>query len=330
MPRRCLLAAATGLSIPVLFALASTASGESYPSRTISVVVPLAAGGPVDTLARVLTERMKLTLGQPVIVENVTGGGATIGVGRVARASPDGYTLILGNWTSHVGSPAIYPVQYDIVKDFEPVSLLPIAPTMIVGKAALPANDVRELIAWLKANPDRASAGTIGAGSASHISGVFFQKETGTQFQFVPYRGAAPAIQDLVSGQIDLRFAAEASSMLPYLQSGKVKPFAVLTKNRWSAAPHIPTIDEAGVAGLHIYVWCGLWAPKGTHRDIIAKLNAAVVDALADPRVRQRLAELGLEIPSRDQQTPEGLATFHKADIEKWWPIIKAAGVQPQ
>jgi tripartite-type tricarboxylate transporter receptor subunit TctC len=328
MPHRFFLAAAAASSMMALFAVSASASADSYPSRTITVVVPLAAGGPVDTLARILAERMKLALGQPVIIENVTGGGATIGVGRVARAASDGYTLVLGNWTSHVGSPAIYPVHYDIVKDFEPVSLLPIAPTMIVGKAALPANDVKGLIAWLKANPGRASAGTIGAGSASHISGISFQKETGTQFQFIPYRGAAPAIQDIVSGHIDLRFAAEASSMLPYLRSGQVKAFAVMTKSRWPAASHVPTIDEAGVAGLHIYVWCGLWAPKGTHKDIIAKLNAAVVDALADPLTRQRLADLGLEIPSRDRQTPEGLDTFHKADIEKWWPIIKAANVK--
>jgi tripartite-type tricarboxylate transporter receptor subunit TctC len=330
MPRRLLLCAAAGISIIAAFAEAPSASAQPYPSRTITVIVPLAAGGPVDTLARVLAERMRTTLGQPVIVENVSGAGATIGVGRVARAAPDGYTLIVGNWTSHVGSPAIYPIQYDILKDFEPVSLLPIAPTMIVGKTALPANDVKELIAWLKANPGRASAGTIGAGSPSHISGIFFQKETGTQFQFVPYRGAAPAIQDLVSGQIDLRFAAEASSMLPYLRSGKVKALAVLAKTRWSAAPHIPTIDEAGVAGLHISVWCGLWAPKGTHKEIIAKLNAAIVDTLADPAVRQRLVDLGLEIPPRDQQTPNGLGTFHKAEIEKWWPIIEAASVKAQ
>jgi tripartite-type tricarboxylate transporter receptor subunit TctC len=328
MPRRILLAAATGIFIIAGFAMVRSVSAQPYPSRPITVVVPLAAGGPVDALARILAERMRTTLGQPVIVENVSGAGGTIGVGRVARAASDGYTLIVGNWNSHVGSPAIYPVKYDIVKDFEPVSMLPIAPTMIVGKATLPANDVKELIAWLKANPGGASAGTIGAGSPSHVSGIFFQKETGTQFQFVPYRGAAPAIQDLVAGQIDLRFAAEASSMLPHLRSGKVKAFAVLTKTRWAAAPYIPTVDEAGVAGLHISVWCGLWAPKGTHKDIIAKLNAAVVNALADPIVRQRLADVGLEIPSRAQQTPEGLATFHKAEIEQWWPIIKAANIK--
>ncbi len=304
------------------------AMAQTYPSQPITVIVPFPAGGPVDTLARLVSEPMRASLGQPVIVENVSGAGGSIAVARLARAVPDGYTVILGNWTSYVGTPAIYPMPVDVRKDFEPVALVAISELMIVGRKSFPADDVRQLIAWLKANPDKATAGTIGVGSPSHVGGLHFQSLTGTRFQVVPYRGAAPALQDLVAGQIDLRFGAEASQMLPYLRSGAAKAFAIMGGTRWSAAPDIPTIDEAGVAGLHLSFWQAIWAPKATPKPVIDRLNAALVAALADPAVRQRLVELGQRIPSREEQTPEALAAFHQAEIEKWWPIIKAAGIK--
>ena len=304
------------------------AMAQTYPSQPITVIVPFPAGGPVDTLARILNEPMRASLGQPVIVENVSGAGGSIAVARVARAAPDGHTIILGNWTSYVGTPAIYPMQLDVRKDFEPVALVAISELMIVGRKSFPADDVRQLIAWLKANPDKATAGTIGVGSPSHVGGLHFESLTGTRFQFVPYRGAAPALQDLIAGQIDLRFGAEGSQMLPYLRSGAAKAFAIMGGTRWFAAPDIPTIDEAGVPGLHLSFWQAFWAPRATPKAVIDRLNAAVVAALADPAVRARLVDLGQQIPSREQQTPEALAAFHKAEIEKWWPIIKAAGIK--
>jgi tripartite-type tricarboxylate transporter receptor subunit TctC len=303
-------------------------AAQVYPSRPITVVVPFPPGGQVDTVARLFVDRLRTALGQPLVIENVSGASGSIGTGRVARAAPDGYTLGMGNWTSHVGSPAIYPIQYGILKDLEPVAPLPLAPTLIVAKQGFPPNDMKELIAWLRANPDKATAATVGAGSPGHVSGIYFQNATGTRFQFVPYRGGGPANQDLVAGQVDLRIAAEASTMLPHVRSGRVKAFAVLAKTRWSAAPDIPTIDEAGVVGLYISVWTGLWAPKDTPRDIVAKVNSAVVEALADAAMRRRIADVGFEIPGSDQQTPESLAAFHKAETDKWWPIIKAANIK--
>jgi tripartite-type tricarboxylate transporter receptor subunit TctC len=262
-----------------------------------------------------------------VIIENVTGAGATIGATRAAQAAPDGYTLGLGNWTSHVGSGAFYKLPFDLLTDLEPLALVTDAPLLIVGKNALPPADGKELIAWLKANPDKASAATIGAGSAAHLCLVYFQSKTGTRFQLVPYRGGAPVMQDLVANQIDL-FCAEASQTLPFLRGGKMKAFAVMAKTRWPAAPEIPTMDEVGVPGIYISFWHGLWVPKGTPKDVIAKLNSAVVDTLADPTVRKRLTDLGQVIATRDEQTPAALAAHHKAEIEKWWPIIKAAGIK--
>lgn len=311
-----------------ILASVGVASTQVYPSRPITVVVPFPPGGQVDTVARVFIERMRTTLGQPLIIENVSGASGTIGTARVVRAAPDGYTLSMGNWTSHVGSPAIYPIQYDVLQDLQPVVLLPLAPTLIVAKQAFPPNDLKEFIAWLKANPDKATAATVGAGSPGHVSGIYFQSVTDTRFQFVPYRGGGPANQALVAGQVDLRIAAEASQMLPHVRSGTIKAYAVLAKTRWSAAPEIPTIDEAGVSGLYISVWTGLWAPKGTPKEIVSRLNAAAVDSLSDPAVRQRAADIGFEIPPRDQQTPEALAAFHKAEIDKWGSIIKAANIK--
>lgn len=313
-----------------IFQPATQALAQAYPSRPISIVVPFPPGGQVDTLARILLEKMRTSLGQPIIIENIGGASGSIGTARVARAAPDGYTLSMGNWTSHVGGPAIFPVQFDILKDLEPVALLPSAPTVIVGRSTLPANNLRELIGWIKANPNRATAATVGAGSPGHVSGIHFQNQTGTSIQFVPYRGGGPANQDLLAGQVDMRIGAEASQMLPHVRGGKVKAYAVMAKTRWSVAPDIPTIDEAGVPGVHISVWTGLWAPKGTPRAIVDRLNATMIEALADETVRKRIAEIGSEMPSRDHQSPEALAAFHKAETDKWWAIIKAAGIKPE
>ncbi|MET0669080.1 MAG: tripartite tricarboxylate transporter substrate-binding protein [Xanthobacteraceae bacterium] len=308
----------------------ANATAQSYPSRPISIIVPFPPGGQVDTLARILLDRMRAALGQTIIIENVGGASGGIGVTRVVRSAPDGYTLSMGNWTSHVGGPAIYPVQFDILKDLEPIAMLPAAPTIIVARQNMPANNLRELVAWLKANPDKATAATVGAGSPGHVSGLHFQSETGTRMQFVPYRGGGPANQDLLAGQVDMRIGAEASQMLPHVRGGRVKAYAVMAKNRWAAAPDIPTIDEAGVPGVHISVWTGIWAPKGTPKDVLARLNAAMVEILADEVVRKRVAEIGSEIPPLGQQTPEALAAFHKAETDKWWPIIKAANIKAE
>jgi tripartite-type tricarboxylate transporter receptor subunit TctC len=290
-------------------------------------VVPFAAGGPTDTIARILGERFRTSLGQTVIIENVTGAAGSIGVGRVARAAPDGYTISIGHWSTHVVNGAIYQLPYDVLNDFEPISLVAANPQLAVVKKSLPVNNLKELIAWLKDNPDKASQGTAGAGSASHVSGVYFQSATGTKFAFVPYRGTGPAMQDLVAGQIDLMFDQAANS-LPQVRNGNVKAFAVTAKTRLPSAPDIPTMDEAGMPGFYISVWHALWVPKGTPKEAATRLTAAVVEALADPAVRRRLEDLGQEIPTREQQTPEALAAYHKAEIEKWWPIIKAANIK--
>ena len=305
------------------------AHAQNFPTHPVTLIVPFSAGGPTDALARIMSERMRQSLGQTLILETVSGAGGTIGGNRVVHATPDGYTIGIGNWTSHVGSAAIYPLQYDVQKDLEPVSLLTSAPLWILGRKNLPAKDARELIAWLKANPDKSSMATVGAGSAAHLCGLYFQQKSGTRFGFVPYRGAAPAIQDLVAGQIDLS-CLEASATLAYVQSGQVRAYAVFSKARYAPAPDVPTMDEAGTPGVYAPFWHGFWVPKGTPKDAIAKINAAVVDTFADPAVRERLTKLGQEIPARDQQTPEALRAFHKAEIDKWWPIIKAANIKPE
>jgi tripartite-type tricarboxylate transporter receptor subunit TctC len=303
------------------------AQAQSYPSRPITMVVPFAAGGPTDTLARILGERMRQSLGQTVVIENTTGAAGSIGVGRVVRSAPDGYTVGIGHWSTHVVNGAIYPLNYDLLKDLDPVVLLPANPQLIVTKPTVPAKDLRELIAWVKQTQDKVSGGTAGVGSASHIGGIYFQQKTGASYAFVPYRGTGPAIQDLIAGQIDI-MVDQSSNSLPHVQNGKLRAFAVTSAKRIASAPDIPTVDEAGLPGFYISVWHGLWVPRGTPKEAIERLTAAAQEALADPAVQKRLAELGQDIPPKEVQTPEGLAKHQKAEIEKWWPIIKAANIK--
>jgi tripartite-type tricarboxylate transporter receptor subunit TctC len=316
-----------------LVALALAAFGtivlaQTYPTRPITMNVPFAAGGPTDTIARVIAQRMSATLGHSVIIENVTGADGSIGVGRVARAAPDGYLLSVGQWSTHVLNGAAYALPYDLLRDFEPVALLTTNPLVIVTYKGVPATNLTELISWLKANPERAA---VGIGSMAHrVSAVYFQNLTGTRLTLVPYRGAAPAMQDMMAGQIEMMFDQAATS-LPLVRAGSTKPYAVTAATRLAAAPDLPTVDEAGLPGFHIAVWTALWAPRATPRAIIDKLNAAAVEAVADPAVRKRLAEeLGQDIPARPQQTPEALYAYQKAEIEKWWPLIKAANIRPE
>jgi tripartite-type tricarboxylate transporter receptor subunit TctC len=306
---------------------ASPAFAQNWPTRPITIVAGVAAGGPTDTIARIMADSLRSSLGQPVLVENVTGAGGTIAVGRVARAAADGYTISIGQWGTHVTSGAMYSLPYDLLEDFAPVAWIANGTPLIVSKNALPATTLQALIAWLKANPDKATQGTAGAGSPQHIAGVYFQQVTGTRYQFVPYRGVAPAMQDLVAGQIDFMID-QATNSLPQVRAGKIRAFSVTAKARLSAAPDIPTVDEAGLPGFHVTIWHGLWVPRKTPHDVISRLNAAVVHALASPTVRQRFVEIVQDIPARDQQTPEALGALQRAEIEKWWPIIKAAGIK--
>jgi tripartite-type tricarboxylate transporter receptor subunit TctC len=322
--RKVLRLAAGAAALP---ALSGIAHAQAYPSRPITIVVPFVAGGATDVIARMMADRMRLSLGQPVIVENVSGAGGTIGVGRVAHSVPDGYTLSIGHWSTHVVNGAIYSLQYDLLNDFDPILLITSNTYLVLARKTMPASNLRELIAWIKANPGKVSAGTAGAGSPQHIGGLFFQKATGTRFQFVPYRGGAPMTQDLVAGQIDITIDDPTNSMTQ-LRADAIKAYAVTAKTRLAAVPDIPTVDEAGLPGFYFSRWHALWAPKGTPKDVIAKLNAASIEALADPAVRARLADLAQEIYPRKQQTPEALGAFHKAEIDKWWPIIKAANIK--
>jgi tripartite-type tricarboxylate transporter receptor subunit TctC len=309
--------------------VAGTAAAETYPSRPITMIAPFPAGGPSDALARVLSEPMRTALGQPIVIENVAGAGGNIGVGRLARSAPDGYTVGIGQWGTHVVNAVTYALPYDVLHDFEPIALLAVTPQIIIARKNFPANSVKELVAWLKANPDKASAATVGAAGGAQVTAIYFQQATGTRFGFVPYRGGAPAMQDLVAGQVDFMFDQGANS-IGQVRNGAIKAYAVLTKARWPALPDVPSIDEAGVPSLHVSYWHGLWAPKGTPKDIISKLNAAVVGALADPAVRQRFADIGQEVWPRDQQTPEALAAYHKAETDKWWPIIGASNLKAE
>jgi tripartite-type tricarboxylate transporter receptor subunit TctC len=328
LARRQVLQIAAGAA--TLSLLSGMAWAQPFPSRPVTMVVAFGPGGPSDVIARILAEAMRASLGQPVVVENVAGASGTIGVGRVARAAPDGHTLVLGNWATHVLNGPMFALPYDLIKDFEPVALVCSDPLMIVGKKALPANDLKEFVAWLKANPDQATQGTTGAGGISTVGGLFFQRASATRFRFVPYRiGLAAAMQDLVAGQIDFMIDTAANS-LPQVRAGTIKAFAVTSKDRLPAAPEIPTVDEAGLPGLYALNWQAAFLPKNAPKDVVAKLNAAIVSALADPSVQSRLAGIGQQIVPRDQQTPEALAAFQKAEVEKWWPIIKAANLKAE
>lgn len=321
--QRAILAAAAGL----LFAGAGYA--QDFPAKQITMIVPFPAGGSTDALARIISEPMRAALGQPMLVQNVTGAGATIGVGRAIQAPPDGYTLSVGNWTSHVGASAVYKVPWHVFNDLEPVAPLSVSTLIIVGRSGLPANDAKQFIAWLKANPDMATAATVGAGSGAHVCGIYFAQKTGTRFRYVPYRGGAPAMADLLANQVDF-FCGEASQMLPHLKAGKMKPLMVMSKNRWRPLPDVPTMEEVGAADAHISFWNGLWAPKGTPKNVIARLNDAVVKTFADPAVIKRLGELGQDIPPREQLTPQALSALHKSEIDRWWPLIRDANIKPE
>ena len=322
-PRRYVLAA----SVAALLVVAPEAIAQTYPSRPVTMIVPASAGGPTDAIARVLSERMTANLGGTVLVDNVAGAGGSIGVGKVARSAPDGYTLGIGQWSHYVLNGATYALQYDLLADFAPVAMIVTGPLLLVSRKDLPANDLKGLITWLKANPDKATAGTGGVGSPPHISGIFFQKMTGTQFQFVPYRGTAPAMRDLLAGQIDIMID-QASNVLPQLRGGTIKAFAVTAKERLPSAPDVPTVDEAGLPGLYVSVWHGLWAPKGTPPEIIAKLNAAAVAALQDPEIRRKLEDLGQDIPTPEQMQPAAFDAYQRAEFAKWKPIIEKANVK--
>jgi tripartite-type tricarboxylate transporter receptor subunit TctC len=326
MRRRDFVKAAIG-TVAAAWPLASRA--ETFPARPITLIVPFTAGGPTDVLARILAAHMQTTLGQTVTIENVTGASGTLGGMRAARATPDGYTIIIGHWGTHVLNGAVYSLQYDLLHDFDPIGLIGNGPQLIIGKPALPAQDLKELIGWLKANPNKATAGTAGPGSGSHVAGVFFQNQTGTSFSFVPYRGAGPALNDLMAGNIDLMFD-QATNSLPQVRGGNVRAYAVTSRARLASAPDIPTVDEAGLPGLYIAYWHGIWAPKNTPGEIVARLNSAVVAALADKSVQQRFLELGQETPPPDRQTPAALKSHQVAEIDKWWPIVKAANIKAE
>ncbi len=302
------------------------AFAQTYPTRPITIVVPFVAGGPTDVLARVLGEHIRADLGQPVLIENVSGAGGSIGVGRAAAAAPDGYTVSAGHFGTHVANGAIYPLKYDLQRDLDPVARLPSNPMVVVTRKDFPAADLKELVAWLKAHPGKATAGTAGAGSGSHIGGVFLANLVGATLQFVPYRGTAPAIQDLIAGQIDL-MVDQAANSLPQVRQGAIKALAVTAATRMAAAPGIPTAAEAGVPALQMELWNGMWVPHGTPGAIVERLNHAIVKALEDPSVRDKLAPLGLEGPPADQSSPEALRTLQDSEIKKWWPIIRAAHI---
>ena len=322
--RRCfglLIAAIVG------FGWSGAARAQDYPTRAITMIVPFPAGGATDTLARFLGERTRAILGQPIIIENVGGAAGSLGVARAVRSPPDGYTLSIGTSTTHVLIGGLYTLQFDLLKDLEPVILIGSEPLMIVGKKSLPADDLKGLIAWLKANPDKASVGIAGVGATGHLTGIAFQKATGTTFQFVPYRGNGPAMQDLVAEQIDFMIEP-ASNFRALLGSDSVKPFAITGKTRLPSLQKIPTADEAGLPGFFASLWYGLWVPKGTAKEVIARLNAAMTQAMFDPQGRRRFDELGIQISPLDQQSPEALRVFQKAETARWWPILKAANIK--
>src|SRR6516165_1661269 len=310
-----------------ILACASAARADNFPSHPVTIIVPFAAGGPSDAMARILAERMKRTLGQAVLVENVTGAGGSIGVRRAVHSPPDGYTISFGHLGTHVANGAVYKLKYDLVADLEPVVLLPSNPMIVVSKNAVPASSLKELLAWLKSRPSPATAGTAGAGSGAHIAGVYFENVTGIKLQYVPYRGTGPALNDLIAGQIDV-IVDQTSNSISQVRAGTIRAYAISDDKRLSSAPEIPTADEAGLKGFRMTLWSGMWVPKGTPQEIVAELNAAAVEALGDPAVKKQMETLGLEMPPSDQLTPEALGARQKAEIAKWWPMIKAADIK--
>jgi tripartite-type tricarboxylate transporter receptor subunit TctC len=325
MPRRRLVLAM--IAVAACLAVVRSAAAQSFPTRPVTLIVPYSAGGPTDTIARIVGERMSQSLGQAVVVENISGAAGTIAAARVARAAPDGYTLDIATWSSHVVSPVIYQLPYDVFRDFDPVIWLTQTPLLLVAKKTMPPDNLQALVAWLKADPDPVLLGS--AGGTDQVAGYLLQQQTGAHIQIVPYRGLAPAMQDLLAGRIDFLFD-QPSDALPQIRSGNIKAYAVTASTRAAVAPDIPTVDEAGLPGLHITPWHSLWVPKGTPPAVIAKLNAAAMNALADPTVRKRLADIGQEVVPRAQQTPDALAAYYKSETDKWWPIVKAAGIKAE
>jgi len=314
-------------ALAVLLTIGGQATAQNYPARPITIIVPFSAGGPSDAMARILAERMKNSLGETLLVENVTGAGGSVGVARAVRSPADGYTISFGHLGTHVANGAIYKLGYDLVTDLEPVALLPSNPMIIVSKNAVPAKSLKEFLAWLKAQPSPPTAGTAGAGSGSHIAGIYLENITGIKLQYVPYRGTGPAMNDLVAGQIDM-IVDQTSNSIGQVRAGNIRAYAVTDSKRVESAADIPTVDEAGLPGFHMTLWSGLWVPKDTPKEIVAKLNAAAVEALNDPAIRKQLENLGLQMPPGDKLTPAALGTWQKAEIDKWWPMIKAANVK--
>ena len=320
--RRLLMAAALAA------AFHGDAAAQSYPSRPVTLIAPFPAGGPLDTIARIISEPMRVALGQPLMIENVAGAGGNIGTGRVARSAPDGYTIGMGQWSTHVVNPITYSLSYNVLTDFEPIALLTITPQLIIARKDFPAKDIKELVAWLRANPGKATAGTVGAAGGAQVATIYFQQTVGTSFQFVPYKGGGPAVQDMSRpGRPDARSGGQRARSGA---SRRVQAYAVMAGKRWSALPDVPALDESGLSGLHVSYWHALWAPKGTPKDVIAKLNAAAMAALADPTVQQRLTAVGHDVWPREQQTPEALAAYHKAETDKWWPIVRASKLKAE
>jgi tripartite-type tricarboxylate transporter receptor subunit TctC len=326
--KRAGFAGALIAALALALAPAGVVQADNFPSHPLTMMVGFPPGGPTDTLARIVADGMK-NLGQPIAVETVSGASGTIATGRVVHAAPDGYTIGIGQWSSHVGSPAIYKLDYDIVKDLQPIALLAYSPLWILGKSALPPNNVADLISWLKARQEPVTLGTVGTGSAAQLCAYYFAQKTGTHFQYVPYRGAAPALQDLLGGQIDLS-CLEASATLPSVAAGKIKAYAVMSEERWPKSPNTPTMIESGMPGLSITFWHGLWTTKGTPKNVVDRLVSGVTTALADPAVKQRIEGLGMVIFPRDQQSPAALLAYHQAELAKWWPVIKDTGIRAE
>jgi tripartite-type tricarboxylate transporter receptor subunit TctC len=323
----CVMKSVVCAALIAMLTFGGVAAADHFPSHTMTVIVPFSAGGPSDAMARILAQRMQTTLGETILIENVTGAAGSLGVGRVVRSPPDGYTISFGHLGTHVANGAIYKLGYDLVTDLEPVVLLPSNPMIVVSKNAVPAKSLKELIAWIKARPAPVTAGTAGAGSGSHIAGLYFENVAGISMQFVPYRGTAPAMNDLVAGQIDLMID-QTSNSISQVRAGTIRAYAITSQKRIEELADIPTTDEAGLPGFHMTLWSGLWVPKNTPKDIVAKLNAAAIDALNDPAIRKQLENLGLQMPPSDQLSPDALGVWQKAEIAKWWPMIKAANVR--